>query len=101
MEKTLNDNREKAGSVASEVEAAIEDAKKALQGGLERLNDAFNALQTVSHKLAEVLYAQTAAGDGDGETADHASAAGAVIRRAVRAAKTMYRRGICRRRRKK
>ena len=68
MEKTLNDNREKAGSVASEVEAAIEDAKKALQeGGLERLNDAFNALQTASHKLAEVLYAQTAA-SGDSET---------------------------------
>ena len=78
MEKTLNDNREKAGSVASEVEAAIEDAKKALQeGGLERLNDAFNALQTASHKLAEVLYSQTAAGGGAGETADHATAAGA------------------------
>ncbi|HXM33676.1 MAG TPA: molecular chaperone DnaK [Pyrinomonadaceae bacterium] len=78
MEKTLNDNREKAGSVASEVEAAIEDAKKALQeGGLERLNDAFNALQTVSHKLAEVLYAQTTDGGGAGETADHAAAAGA------------------------
>jgi molecular chaperone DnaK len=80
MEKTLNDNREKAGAVASEVETAIEDAKKALQeGGLERLNDAFNALQTASHKLAEVLYAQTAAGGGDSETGggEHGAAAGA------------------------
>jgi molecular chaperone DnaK len=78
MEKTLNDNREKAGSVASEVESAIEDAKKALQeGGLERLNDAFNALQTASHKLAEVLYSQTGATGGDGQTGDQASAAGA------------------------
>jgi molecular chaperone DnaK len=79
MEKTLSDNREKAGDVASEVEAAIEDAKKALQeGGLERLNDAFNALQTASHKLAEVLYAQTAAGGGS-ETggSEHGAAAGA------------------------
>ena len=77
MEKTLNDNREKAGSTAAEVESAIEDAKKALQeGGLERMNEAFNALQAASHKLAEVLYQQTAsAGGGDG--ADHASAAGA------------------------
>jgi molecular chaperone DnaK len=78
MEKTLNDNREKAGSVASEVESAIEDAKKALaEGGLERLNDAFNALQTASHKLAEVLYSQTASAGGDGQTEDQASAAGA------------------------
>ena len=78
MEKTLNDNREKAGSTAAEVESAIEDAKKALaEGGVEKLNDAFNALQTASHKLAEVLYAQTAASGGGGETADQASAAGA------------------------
>jgi len=77
MEKTLNDNREKAGSTAAEVESAIEDAKKALaEGGLERLNDAFNALQSASHKLAEVLYAQTAAGGGE-EASDQASAAGA------------------------
>jgi molecular chaperone DnaK len=77
MEKTLNDNREKAGSTAAEVESAIEDARKALQeGGLERMNEAFNALQTASHKLAEVLYQQTgSAGGGDG--ADQASAAGA------------------------
>lgn len=76
MEKTLNDNREKAGGTAAEVESAIEDGRKAVaEGGLERMNEAFNALQSASHKLAEVLYAQTAAGDG--EATDQASAAGA------------------------
>ncbi|HSK63134.1 MAG TPA: Hsp70 family protein, partial [Pyrinomonadaceae bacterium] len=79
MEKTLSDNRDKVGAVASEVEAAIADAKKALaEGGVERLNDAFNALQSASHKLAEALYQQApppgAEGAGGGE---QASAAGA------------------------
>ena len=44
MEKTLNENREKVGAVAGEVETAIADAKKALaEGGVERMNEAFNA----------------------------------------------------------
>jgi molecular chaperone DnaK len=77
MEKTLNENREKVGAVASEVESAIADAKKALQeGGLDALNNAFNQLQTSSHKLAEALYQQTGTSDTQG-TADQASAAGA------------------------
>ena len=60
MEKTLNDNREKVGAVAAEVETAIAEAKKALaEGGVEKLNEAFNQLQTASHKLAEALYQQT------------------------------------------
>jgi molecular chaperone DnaK len=76
MEKTLADNRDKVGAVASEVEAAIEDGKKALaEGGVDRLNNAFNQLQTVSHKLAEALYQQAPAGGG--QTTDQASAAGA------------------------
>ncbi|HSE30323.1 MAG TPA: molecular chaperone DnaK [Pyrinomonadaceae bacterium] len=77
MEKTLNDNREKVGAVAGEVESAIAEAKKALaEGGVENLNNAFNQLQTASHKLAEALYQQTgAAGAQAGE--DQASAAGA------------------------
>ncbi|HLN99484.1 MAG TPA: molecular chaperone DnaK [Pyrinomonadaceae bacterium] len=78
MEKTLNDNREKVGAVASEVEAAIAEGKKALaEGGVERLNDAFNQLQTASHKLAEALYQQTAASGSETPPADQASAAGA------------------------
>ncbi len=78
MEKTLNDNREKAGAVAGDVEAAIAEAKKALQeGGVEKLNEAFNQLQTASHKLAEVLYQQTGAAGASDTTTDQAAAAGA------------------------
>src|SRR5262249_13022585 len=67
MEKTLNENREKVGAVAGEVETAIADAKKAItDGGVERMNDAFNALQSVSHKMAEALYQQSSA-TGEGE----------------------------------
>ncbi|MEP6635171.1 MAG: molecular chaperone DnaK [Acidobacteriota bacterium] len=81
MEKTVNDNREKVGAVAAEVDTAIEEAKKALQeGGVERLNEAFEKLQAASHKLAEALYQQAPAPGADAETggtADQASAAGA------------------------
>jgi molecular chaperone DnaK len=78
MEKTLNDNREKVGAVAGEVETAIAEAKKALaEGGAEKLNEAFNQLQTVSHKMAEALYQQTGTPEGGTPTEDQASAAGA------------------------
>src|ERR671939_2178938 len=78
MEKTLADNREKVGAVASEVESAIADAKKALtEGGVEKLNDAFNRLQAASHKLAEALYQQAPPPGGQPGGADQASAAGA------------------------
>src|SRR5213596_1406898 len=77
MEKTLNENRDKVSSVASEVETGIADAKKALaEGGVERLNEAFSALQSVSHKMAEALYQQTSSAAG-GETTEQSSAAGA------------------------
>src|SRR5207237_1894719 len=77
MEKTLNENREKIGAVAGEVEAAIADAKKAVEeGGAERMNNAFNALQTVSHKMAEALYQQTGSAPGTDGT-EQSSAAGA------------------------
>jgi molecular chaperone DnaK len=77
MEKTLNENREKVSAVAGEVEAGIADAKKALEeGGVERLNNAFTALQTVSHKMAEALYQQTGSAGGEA-TDDQSSAAGA------------------------
>jgi len=78
MEKTLNDNREKVGEVAGEVETAIAEAKKALaEGGVEKLNEAFNQLQTASHKLAESLYQQTGTPGTETPTDDQASAAGA------------------------
>ncbi|HKO99906.1 MAG TPA: molecular chaperone DnaK [Pyrinomonadaceae bacterium] len=76
MEKTLNENREKVGEVAGEVETAIAEAKKALaEGGVEKLNEAFNQLQAASHKMAEALYQQTP--PPGAETTEQASAAGA------------------------
>jgi molecular chaperone DnaK len=76
MEKTLNENREKVGAVAGEVETAIAEAKKALvEGGVDKMNEAFNQLQTSSHKLAEALYQQSSTPETP--TEDQASAAGA------------------------
>jgi molecular chaperone DnaK len=77
VEKTFSENREKVDQAAiSEIEAAIADAKLATtEGGVERMNNAFNALQTASHKLAEALYKQTESTPGSG--GEQASAAGA------------------------
>jgi molecular chaperone DnaK len=79
VEKTFNENREKMeASAASEVEAAIAEAKKATtENDTEAMNNAFNRLQTASHKLAEALYQQTAASGEAAGTEDQASAAGA------------------------
>jgi len=78
MEKTLNENREKVGAAAGDVETAIADAKKALaEGDVDKLNEAYNQLQTASHKMAEALYQQTAAGGTETPADDQASAAGA------------------------
>jgi molecular chaperone DnaK len=83
MEKTLSENREKVGAdIAGEVETAIAEAKKAIEAGAAQgMNDAFNNLQTVSHKMAEALYqtassSETPGGEG-GEQASAAGAAGA------------------------
>ncbi len=78
VEKTFSENREKLDAAgASEVESAIEDAKKATQeGGVQRMNDAFERLQTASHKLAEALYSQAGSAGGAGAEGQ-ASAAGA------------------------
>jgi molecular chaperone DnaK len=78
MEKTLSDNREKVGAVAGEVETAIAEAKKALaEGGADKMNTAFNDLQSASHKLAEALYQQTGTAGTETPADDQASAAGA------------------------
>ncbi len=76
VEKTFAENKEKLdATAASEVEAALADAKKATEeGGVERMNEAFNRLQTASHKLAEALYSQAGASGADGQ-ADAAGAA--------------------------
>jgi molecular chaperone DnaK len=63
-EKTLDEHREKlpAEEIAS-VEAALADARKALEaGGSEKLEQAAQALTRASHHLAEVLY-KSAAGE--------------------------------------
>ncbi len=83
IEKTLSDNKDKLDSGAAiEVENALADAKKALaDGGADQMNEAFNRLQTASHKLAEAIYSQAGAGSAGGSTAgggdEHASSAGA------------------------
>jgi molecular chaperone DnaK len=81
VEKTFNENKDKVdAAAASDIEAALADAKKATEeGGVERMNDAFNRLQTSSHKLAEALYSQTSAAGGAAAAGEggQASAAGA------------------------
>ena len=78
MEKTLNENREKVGATAGDVETAIAEAKKALaESDVEKLNEAYNQLQTASHKMAEALYQQTSTGGPETPAEDQASAAGA------------------------
>jgi molecular chaperone DnaK len=79
VEKTFTENKEKLDADSTtQLEAALADAKKALEeGGSERLNNAFNALQTASHKLAEALYQQQSAGGGEASGGGQANAAGA------------------------
>ena len=70
-EKTFNESKDKLDSAAaSELEAAISESKTALAGeDADAMNNAFERLQTASHKLAEVLYSQAgAAGQGGEET---------------------------------
>ena len=71
VDKTFSESKDKLDSAAaSEIEAAIAESKTALAGeDSDAMNNAFERLQTASHKLAEVLYSQTgAAGQGGEET---------------------------------
>src|SRR5207248_962943 len=65
---------------ASALEAALADAKKALEEGTaEAMNNTFNNLQTASHKLAEALYqtqSTTSASEGEQASAAGASSGG-------------------------
>jgi molecular chaperone DnaK len=78
VEKTLAENREKVdATAAADIEAAIAESKTALGGeDAEAMNNAFEKLQTSSHKLAEVLYSQ-AAPAGEGQPEEQASSASA------------------------
>ncbi len=79
VEKTLSENKDKLDSAASaEIEAAIGESKTALGGeDVDAMNNAFERLQTASHKLAEVLYSQTAAPGGEAASDGQASSASA------------------------
>ncbi|HWR37512.1 MAG TPA: molecular chaperone DnaK [Clostridia bacterium] len=76
IEKMLRENGDKiSGSERGDVENAIADAKKALEGGeLSAMNTARDRLQQASHKLAEAMYKQAAP---QGEPAGASGAAGA------------------------
>ncbi|MGD9561747.1 MAG: molecular chaperone DnaK [Pyrinomonadaceae bacterium] len=81
VEKTLSENRDKLDSAAAgEIDTAISDSKTALGGtDPDAMNNAFERLQTASHKLAEVLYSQTASAPGgdEGQAGEQASSASA------------------------
>jgi molecular chaperone DnaK len=58
VEKMLKEHRQKISDEdAKNVEAAIEDTKKAIgEGGAERINASTDKLTQASHKLAEAMY---------------------------------------------
>jgi molecular chaperone DnaK len=61
-EKMLREHGDKiSGSERGDVENALADAKKALEGGeVQAMSTARDRLQTASHKLAEAMYKATA-----------------------------------------
>ena len=78
-EKTIADNREKipVGTI-SEVEAAIAEAKKAVEtNDAGQINAQLEQLTRSSHKLAEALYQQSSAGAGAQPGTEASDAAGA------------------------
>jgi len=76
VEKSFSENKEKLDSgAASDIESAIADSKTALAGeDVDAMNNAFERLQTSSHKLAEVLYSQAGAATGGEGPADEQAA---------------------------
>jgi len=80
VEKMLKEHRSKISEAdAREVEAALDATRSAMkEGGVERINQARERLQTASHKLAEAMYRASAQpGGGAGEKPGGAGAAGA------------------------
>jgi molecular chaperone DnaK len=62
VEKMLKEHRDKVSeSDARNIEAAVEEAKKAIQEGeVSKINSTVERLTTASHKLAEAMYKQAA-----------------------------------------
>ena len=79
VEKSFSENKEKLDATASsDIESAIADSKTALAGeDVDAMNNAFERLQTSSHKLAEVLYSSQAGAGTGGETPTGEQAASA------------------------
>jgi len=80
VEKSFSENKDKLDATAAgDIETAIADAKTALAGDdVDAMNNAFERVQTASHKLAEVLYSQTASGStADAGSSEQASSASA------------------------
>ena len=71
VEKMLSEHRSKISDAdASNVEAAIQEAKDAVKdGSLEKLRAATDKLTQSSHKLAEAMYAQAGSAAGGAGTA--------------------------------
>src|SRR5215217_1455251 len=80
VEKTLSENRDKVdATAAADIDAAVAEAKTALGGeDADAMNNAFEKLQTASHKIAEALYSQAGqAAGGDEGTQEQAASASA------------------------
>ncbi len=80
VEKMLKDHRDKiSADDATNVETALEAAKKAIAGGsIADINKASDNLTQASHKLAEAMYkASSASAGGDAGAAGSAPGAGA------------------------
>jgi len=79
VEKTLTENKDKVDEAAvTEIEAAIAESKTTLAGeDVEPMDNAFERLQTASHKLAEAIYSKTEAPGGEAGTDEQASSASA------------------------
>jgi len=75
-EKSFNENKGKLSPAdVSNFEAALADAKKALEtGGSEAMNSAAERLQQASHKLAEAMYQGAASSASSGPEAGSSSA---------------------------
>jgi molecular chaperone DnaK len=76
VEKMLKDHRAKIGdSDAQTIQAALDDTKAAMkEGGVERINQAREKLESASHRLAEAMYRATAqeqAAGGGAQTDGH------------------------------
>lgn len=79
LEKTLKDNKDKLKEEdVKEAETAVEEAKKHLDGEISAMKEQTEKINQIAHKLAEVMYAQTAQpGEGGGPGGAGNASAGA------------------------